>query len=171
MDFAQRKHPRFKGYDYSQNGCYFITFCVKNREPLLGTPPAAQDAQISPEHSHLPPRVTLTAIGKLTDTYIQNIQHVYDGVSVDHYCIMPDHVHLLLTIAAAENGGTNAPSPTVNTIVRSLKKMITRQIGTSIWQDSFYDRVVRNEEEYLEIWQYIEENPYKLSQTIAAETN
>ena len=31
-----RKHPRLKGYDYSKNGVYFITFCVKDRHEMLG---------------------------------------------------------------------------------------------------------------------------------------
>ena len=31
-----RKHPRLKGYDYSQNGAYFITFCVKDGHEMLG---------------------------------------------------------------------------------------------------------------------------------------
>ncbi len=30
-----------------------------------------------------------------------------------------------------------------------------------MWQKSFYDHVIRNEEDYLQVWQYIEENPLK----------
>ena len=32
---AQRKHIRLKQYDYAEEGVYFITFCTKNRAPLL----------------------------------------------------------------------------------------------------------------------------------------
>lgn len=31
----QRKQNRLNGYDYSQNGCYFVTICTKNRCPLF----------------------------------------------------------------------------------------------------------------------------------------
>ena len=36
----QRKHPRLKGYDYSQGGAYFVTFCTKNRRCVLSRPTA-----------------------------------------------------------------------------------------------------------------------------------
>jgi len=34
--FKNRKSIRLTGYDYSQNGLYFITICTKNRECILG---------------------------------------------------------------------------------------------------------------------------------------
>ena len=34
----KRKHVRLKGYDYSRNGCYFITVCTKDQKPLLSRP-------------------------------------------------------------------------------------------------------------------------------------
>lgn len=36
MDLPKRKQTRLKGYDYSEPGMYFLTICVKGREPLLG---------------------------------------------------------------------------------------------------------------------------------------
>ena len=104
----------------------------------------------------------LTPIGVVVDTYIRNINEKYDGVSVDHYVIMPNHVHLLLTIARCENrGGMWASRPTTHTLVRSLKTMVTKTIGRTIWQASYYDHVIRTQQSYFEIWQYIEENPAK----------
>ena len=35
-NLPQRKKNRLKGYDYSSEGYYFITICIKNRENLLG---------------------------------------------------------------------------------------------------------------------------------------
>ena len=37
MDFPIRKPTRLQNYDYSQNECYFVTVCVKNRKPILST--------------------------------------------------------------------------------------------------------------------------------------
>ena len=36
-NFPTRKPTRLQNYDYSQNGCYFVTVCVKNRKPILST--------------------------------------------------------------------------------------------------------------------------------------
>ena len=156
MELPKRKHPRLKEYDYSQNGYYFVTVCVKNREPLLGSINVGRDA-------HIPPTVELTQIGEVTDKYIQNINTVYDGVAINKYIIMPNHIHMIIIInePPAESGGMRASRPTLHIIVRSLKTMITKQIGKAIWQDSYYDRIIRNEKGYREIWEYIDENPLR----------
>ena len=35
MILSQRKNNRLGKYDYSQNGAYFITICVKDRKEVL----------------------------------------------------------------------------------------------------------------------------------------
>ena len=35
-DLPKRKCPRLKNYDYSSNGCYFITICTKDKKHLFG---------------------------------------------------------------------------------------------------------------------------------------
>lgn len=156
MELPKRKHPRLKNYDYSQNGCYFVTVCVKDRKNLLGTIPVGRDA-------HIPPSVFPSNIGVIVDKYIKNIPSVYTGIIVDSYVIMPNHVHLLITIETADQGGGGmwASRPTLHTVVRSFKTMVTKQIGHSIWQGSYYDRIIRDEKAYWEAWQYIDENPLK----------
>lgn len=37
--------------------------------------------------------------------------------------------------------------------------MVTREVGHSVWQASFYDHIIRSRPDYLRIWQYIDENP------------
>ena len=37
--------------------------------------------------------------------------------------------------------------------------MVTREVGHSVWQASFYDHIIRSRTDYLRIWQYIDENP------------
>jgi len=46
-------------------------------------------------------------------------------------------------------------------IIQQTKGIITKQIGFPIWQKSFYDHIVRGENDYKEIWEYIESNPFK----------
>ena len=45
--------------------------------------------------------------------------------------------------------------------MKQFKGSITKQIGKPIWQKSFYDHGIRNQQDYDEIWQYIENNPLK----------
>ena len=82
--------------------------------------------------------------------------------SIDQFVIMPDHVHLIVTLHNA-GSETSDKTPNIQNIIGSFKARVTGKFGSgkSIWQKSFYDRVIRNETEYAEIWQYIENNPHK----------
>ena len=51
--------------------------------------------------------------------------------------------------------GTSKP------IVCVLKRLINKEIGENIFQTSFYDHIIRDEEDYIIKWKYIEENPIK----------
>ncbi len=159
MDMPVRKHPRLKNYDYGKNGCYFVTVCVKNNKSLLGTVKVGRDG-------HIPPQVILSKAGETVEKYILNI----DKVLIENYIIMPDHIHLLLMFYSSPNddGGVWAHRSTRHTVVRSLKTLVTKDLGYSIWQTSYYDRVIQNEIGYLEALQYIDENPLKY---VLKETN
>ena len=52
-------------------------------------------------------------------------------------------------------------SVNLSRVIKQMKGIITKEIGFSIWQKSYFDHVIRNEIEYARIWQYIEENPIK----------
>jgi len=57
-------------------------------------------------------------------------------------------------------GHKTATQPFSN-IVRSIKVLLAKEIGQSIFQHSYYDHVIRNQRDYNEIWEYIEDNPRK----------
>ena len=76
--YPERKHPRLKNYDYSQNGCYFVTICVKDKKHLLGSVSVGRDALI-------PPQTVLSLIGKVAEKYILNIEKTYKSVKVWNY--------------------------------------------------------------------------------------
>ena len=141
MERVKRKHPRLKQYDYAQAGVYFVTFCTKDRRCVLSSVGRGAFA---------PPQVILTACGEIVDALIQRIPAVYPGVILEHYVIMPNHVHLLLRMKR-ESGGPGAARPTVQTIVGGIKSLTTRKTGVSIWQTSFYDHIVRDENDFLRI--------------------
>lgn len=156
-----RKPNRLKEYDYSQNGAYFVTMCVKNRQWMLWE--RSVGAIINRPLECIP----LNEIGQTVERAILNIEHHYDGIMVEKYVVMPNHVHLLLLFQQYDlkgnpAGGRLIIAPTeLSNIIRQLKSYITKQLGQNIWQKGFHDHVVRNQQDYLRIWNYIDGNPYK----------
>ena len=147
MTLPTRKHPRLKNYDYGQCGCYHITICTKNRIPILSKVIPAKTAAERPT-------LQLTPIGSVVERYISQIPTVYAGLQPLKYAIMPNHVHLLLFLE------TDAQAD-VTTVVRSLKRLVSKEVGKSIWQESFYDVVIRNDIMFQCEWAYIDQNPDK----------
>ena len=147
-----RKNIRIGDYDYSTPGAYFITVCTANREKIFWNGVGADIIR--------PQNVPLSIIGNIVAQAICQIPNHYENVSVDKYCIMPDHIHLILRIEA-DRSGRMISAPTVSTVVGSMKRWVSRQVGRPIWQKSFYDHAIRNQQDYDEIWQYIEKSPTK----------
>lgn len=132
----QFKPRRLGGFDYSTPGSYFITVCTANRQPLFW-----KSRQLS-------------IIGKTVEQEILKIKSVYSSIQIDKYAIMPDHLHMLITI-------TDQSAPAIPRIIQQFKGSVTKQIGQSIWQRSYYDHIIRNQKDYEEKWTYIENNPKK----------
>ena len=92
---------------------------------------------------------------------ILQIPDHYPNLVVDKFCIMPDHIHMLLFVLSDEQG-RQMDGPSVSTVVGMMKRWVSKQLGKSIWQKSFIDRVIRNEKGYLAVWEYIDNNPLKM---------
>ena len=109
------------------------------------------------------PTVLLTPYGTTLDDLILTIPIAYPNVSVHKYVIMPNHVHLLLSIDEAKVGapGSSRPTQLIPRIIAYLKRTTNRGAGRNLWQTTFYDHIIRNEADYLRIWQYIDTNPAK----------
>lgn len=157
-----RKKIRLQNYNYSEPGAYFITICIEKRRKILSKI-AEIDFEIVGEGSSLP---QLTPYGEIVDKWIKLIPEKYPNVSVDYYVIMPNHIHLLLSVI--KDDGREDPSPTVCTVIGWLKYNATKEINQlrkvtneKIFQRSYYDHIVRNQKDYAEISKYIYENPLK----------
>lgn len=156
VEFPNRKIVRLGNYDYSQGGYYFVTVCTKDRESILSkitaTPNVGADII----------RPSLSAYGKVVDEAIKSIPLHYEGVYVDKYVIMPNHIHLILVMPPRWGGRIiSAPTRSVSTIIGQMKRYVSKKTGKVIWQKSFFDHVIRNEADYLKHWNYIEQNPIK----------
>ncbi|MBE6639937.1 MAG: hypothetical protein E7616_10955 [Ruminococcaceae bacterium] len=91
-DLPTRKPIRIADYDYSTPGAYFITVCINDRKPIFWNVGAAIC------------RPNLSKSGSVVETAILQIPEHYPVVSVDKYCVMPDHIHMILYINTDENG-------------------------------------------------------------------
>ncbi|MBR2730977.1 MAG: transposase [Clostridia bacterium] len=158
----KRKPNRLSGYDYAQNGAYHIILCTENHVRIL--PEIERNPEAEPLFSK--PQIRLSAVGAVVSDAIVQIERHYPCVFVDHFAVMPNHVHLLLSIQNGKARGTDKSgrlliAPTVGRIVKQMKSYVTKQCGKSIWQKGFYDHVIRDDADYEAVWTYIDENPAK----------
>ena len=153
MEFPKRKPNRLSFYDYDQEGAYFITICTQDRKCILSRI-VGGGALDAPENQ-------LTDFGKIVEKYIISGNRT-NRVAVVKYVIMPNHIHLMLTVDRNVSGPSRAPAPTnavVPRFVASLKRFANQEIGHNIFQRSYHDHIIRNKQDYLKIWEYIENNP------------
>ena len=167
MPFFDRKNHRLKNYDYGQSGYYFITICTRDRAPILSTistQSVGSDALVAPK-----PTVTLTPMGKKVLESWNKIETMNENVFIIHGIILMDNPDVITDpkgdydFQVQERRGRRS----LQGLIKDFKSVTTRQYKTmfqvneSLWQDSFYDTVIRSQEQYNEIRNYIENNPRK----------
>ena len=78
--------------------------------------------------------------------------------------IMPDHIHVLLQISKGPERRAGSSRPTAAVIPRVIavfKRLTNRACGKDLWQESYYDHIIRDEQDYWQRVQYIENNPLR----------
>jgi len=171
MKYKTQKQYRYKGYDYSQDGFYFVTICTKNKELFFG------DIKNN--------KIELSEIGKIAEKYWLEIPNHFSFVNLYEHIIMPNHVHGIIEIDKNKNVGTgqcpvptrqcpvptdmdyvskfgNVKSESISTIIGSYKSIVTKIANKNniefAWQSRFHDRIIRNEKEFNNIRNYIVNN-------------
>ena len=157
MELPNRKPNRLKQYDYTGNGAYFITICTQNRAEIL--------SEIIVGRGLAPAECKLSEYGKIAEQELLNLEKRYAGVKIDKYVIMPNHIHAIISINNDLTAGAS-PRPTLSDIICTFKSITTRLCnkrhkGNKIFQTSFYDHIIRGQEDFKEIWEYIDGNPQK----------
>ncbi len=140
-----RKQNRLKEYDYASPGAYFITICTIGRRNEFWNMSAC---------NALRNEICLSDNGQIAKSAIERISSVYPSVSIDKYVIMPNHIHMILQINYRATHDIS-----IGRIISRMKYNVTLKIGRSIWQKSFHDHIIRNQEDYNKIAEYIEYNP------------
>ena len=159
----KRKDLRIKQYDYSSAGAYFITICVKGRNPILSDiiKPVGVGA-------HDDPQVRLTTIGNIVEKNLLSSENI-PGVTIDRYVIMPDHIHAMVFLnpdqySKRESGSSRAPTPTnqmLPHLVSTFKRLCCREIGTQIFQRGYMEHIIRDQADYDTRTRYMAENPIR----------
>ena len=151
-----RRSLRIPHFDYTSAGVYFVTICVQDRMPLLGT--------IVEETLHQ------SSAGMMAQTAWEEIPEHYPGVGIDAFVAMPNHVHGLLTI---NHGSVNEPALSLSEVMQRWKSWTTTlyrrgvneqnwpPFPARLWQRNYYERVVRDEKEWQSCREYIRDNSVK----------
>lgn len=159
MDRPARKPNRLTGYDYRQPGCYFVTICTKGKRHLFWneSPPSMGVGAdiIRPWMERLSP------VGLLVEQAIREIPVHYPNVIVENHVVMPNHVHILLSIEGGGGRIISAPTTALSTIVGQMKRAVAKRAGFPIWQKGYHDHIVRGDADHLRVWKYIDTNPAK----------
>ncbi len=84
MLYSDRKLNRLKGYDYSRNGWYFVTFCIKDGIGYFGEIKNGE--------------MVLNEFGGIAQKCWLNISNHFPDVILDKFIIMPNHIHGIVVI-------------------------------------------------------------------------
>ena len=181
MEIPQRKLNRLSEYDYGQEGAYFVTLCTQNRSRLfqMELPTVGNDLCVVPYNglcavadgvgggNGTTHRSCPTAGNAIIHKWVQETENKFPNIAIDKYVIMPDHLHLIVTIKE-RHADRSLPdvmrffkTMTTNEYIRGVKDGTLTPFDGKLWQKSYYDHVIRNQQDYNEIWQYIENNPVK----------
>jgi putative transposase len=155
---------RLEYRDYSSPGIYFVTACANFKRCIFGD--VANGA------------VEFSALGRIVEEAWIALAGRYSGIRLHSHVVMPNHVHGIVEIAPDTLAQQAAPLqrrvspglvrvPLLSVIVRSFKADVTRRSGIElgwkeeIWQRNYFDRVIRDGQEFSNAMRYIAENPIR----------
>ncbi len=148
-----RRSIRLAGYDYSQPGLYFITICTRNRLCLFGN--ITNDEMI------------MNDAGRMVHKTWANLLRRFTGIQLNEHIIMPNHFHGIIVGVPLRDVIQNKvgdmvgafKSITTNEYIRGVKTKNWPQFNKKLWQRNYYEHIIRNEESYQQISEYIQNNP------------
>lgn len=185
-EIHHRKSIRAKGYDYAQDGAYFVTVCARNKQCLFG--------------EIVNGKMELNGAGKIVCDCWAGLKNRFSNIENDVFVVMPNHFHGILSVGAglvsarpeflnlmefargnAEAYNANAradtrPAPTganaglgdiicafksltTNEYIRNVKSGKFPPFEKSMWQRNYWEHIIRNEEDLDRIREYIINNP------------
>ena len=103
MEMPNRKQKRLTEFDYGQEGAYFVTLCTQNRARLFQMElPVGNGLCAVPEgaddRNGTTRRLCPTEGNAIIHKWVRETERKFPNIAIDKYVIMPDHLHLIVTI-------------------------------------------------------------------------
>lgn len=159
---------RLQNWDYAWAGAYFITICTANREHYFGE---IENGEMKLSHC-----------GIVADILWHEIKSHATNIDLGAFVVMPNHIHGILIITndnpetvqfpqypqtseptigqqRFQNQGKNTVSSIIGGYKSAVSKHLHRLNYEFAWQPRFYDHIIRNENAYQNISDYIVNNP------------
>jgi putative transposase len=130
----ERRVGRFPGFPYLGPYRYFLTFCTFQRTQLF-------------VHSNI--------VDECVQEFLRaSASHDFELTA---YCLMPDHVHMLV-----EGTAEDSHLPTFASLAKQFSGYRCRhRVEKRLWQDGYYDHVLRDDESTAKVARYLLENPVR----------
>ncbi len=173
---------RFKKWDYTCNGAYFVTIIAHSRVHFFG--------------SVVDGKMSLSTAGQIAMNTWFEIPNQYSFAKLGAFVVMPDHIHAIIIIDKSdsaqnedkEQSSSHSDSSPQDTVTENLEEkggitgkhnpMFHESVGRVVrwykgrttfecgkagvpikWQRLYYDSIIRDERAYRAITHYIEQNP------------
>ncbi len=158
----RRQSIRLKGYDYAQQGAYFITICAYDKKCLFG--------------KIIDHKMVLNQFGMIVYKEWMKSSSIRREIVLDSVVVMPNHIHGIVFICNQTTQDKRPPSPTtrltglksssIPSLIAGYKSSVTRQINeirmmphAPVWQRNYYEHIIRNEASLEKIREYVIYNP------------
>lgn len=157
MSLHYRKTTRLQNCEYKE-GLYFVTICTAERLPLFG--------------SIVNKEMVCNDLGIYVEENLDTLTTHYPYARCLLYQVMPNHLHAIIEITHTTSTTTNKEYPekritrgTLSVVIRGFKIAITRYANLNnipfAWHSRFHEHIIRHEEEFNRITDYIKHNPQR----------
>jgi REP element-mobilizing transposase RayT len=160
-DSRDRRSVRLRGYDYTQASGYFVTICTYQRECLFG--------------EIVDREMRVNDLGRIAERVWLHTADVRPNIMLDAFVVMPNHIHGIIALTArvtATESHTDCVRRSgplrgsLGAIMGQFKSIVTKTINRLrggpemlVWQRSYFEHIIRNENDLRRIRDYIENNP------------
>ncbi len=140
------KHLRRLESVWIEPPLYFLTICVAGQRPILANDQAFD--------------ILRGEFGAARERY---------GWTVGRFVVMPDHLHFFCM--SDDLPDSSSLSRFIGGFKQWSAKRIVHAKGVSppLWQEQFFDRLLRSDESYESKWLYVRDNPVRAGLVDAAE--
>lgn len=143
---------RCYGHDYRSRCIYHITMKKAPGAPAFGCLGGAFPDSF----------IVRSRLGLIVEEEIRRIALLNGALRVLQYCIMPDHVHLLLFVTAPVDNHLGSYIGRMKVLARQRYREETG-CDSPLFEDDFYDCILYRSRSLDVIYRYIRQNPYRLA--------